>query len=101
MLRCVARRREYFDGDIAELDLVTVADRSERQIKVGLFGKYILGVRRIDQGPPGGNVVGVDVCVDHIVDVYVRRLRGLKVSIDISARINEGDRAFAAASEHV
>lgn len=61
-------------------------------------------IRRSDslgQRPPAGNVIGMDMRVDHKADLQPKFESGLQVWLDVGARIHDGANGLAASAENV
>ena len=87
--------------DVAQRKCFSFAHALERKRDACLGREHVRRVRRLCERPPGGDVIGVNVGVDHEVDFHAGIFCGLKVGLDIANGINHRCRRLATAAEEV
>jgi hypothetical protein len=93
---------EYLDGDVPADDLLAVGERRERERDVRRLVETVGGPRARGQGPPAGDVVGLDVGVDDVRDLRPLELGVLEVALEVVGLwVYDRRRPVARSPEHV
>src|SRR5579859_873639 len=101
VFRRMTRRVPHARGDVSERQHVAILRCRERKRDIRVRGQDILRTGRLGELARRGEMIGVDVGVDHIVDAHARPLGRLDVGLDVADGIDHGGRRLASTAEKV
>ena len=98
----VARRRQGLDHRVAELDQLPVGERAMLELDPGARGQIGAGTGALDELRQAGDVIGLDVRLEHGGDLRPLRLGRRDVVIDqIDVRVDDAEDAMGLAAQEV
>ena len=87
--------------DIAQDDFIAICHRHEGESHIGAVGQDVSGSGCLGQRPPGRNVIGMEMGIDHMADLHLRRLGGIEIRLDVADRVNHQSGGPATAAEEI
>ena len=89
MLRCVARRVERGEPERPDVERLAVADRCVVVGKLGAGADHLPGARERRQVAAAGDVIVVEMGLDHVRDPEVLLTGGGEVDVDVSPGVDD------------
>jgi hypothetical protein len=97
----MARRVQYADLDVAQIQIVTVSDRKELVPSSATGVKHIPGASHLGQSATSGNVVGVYVRIHDVTDFHSGFLGSPQIELRLINWVAHGGQAFAPSPENI
>jgi len=102
MCRCVAGRSDRAQLGVTELEDLVVGERDVLEVDSGVLRKVCGRAGALDQRRQAGDVVGLNVRLEHRDDRYALRLRDPDVVVDeIRVRVDHREALLGLAAEQV
>src|SRR5262249_41893835 len=92
---------QYLDRDVSQFEYVAVADFVEWEVYIRASEQHVLRACGLSQLAASGNVIGVQVRVDHVANAHSDFFGRAQVRRYVAEGVNNGSYRLASTTEHV
>ena len=93
---------QHADSNVAEIKILIICNGSEVEGDVCRFMQAILGAGQLSQPPSSGQVISLNMSIEHILDFHSFRFREFDVCVDVLClRVHDRGPCFPGSTKEV
>jgi hypothetical protein len=90
-----------FQSDISQIQYIAVVRGHKVVVCTCARMEHISGACLFGKSPASGNMIGVNMGIDHVLNLHPVLLRRSKIELDIINRVAHGGQALAASTKQI